>query len=99
MDDPLGNLEEVFHVPARLGVMTLLLRGEHDFATLKRSLGLTDGNLGGHIRVLESAGYIDVEKTFEGRKPRTVCRITGAGRRAFARYLDALEKVIEQARR
>ena len=79
--------------------MTLLLQeGSSDFPTLKRTLGLTDGNLGAHIRVLEEAGYVEVEKTFEGRKPRTICRVAPAGRRAFARYLDALEHVIELAR-
>jgi len=100
MADPVSGIDETFHAPARLGIMTLLLQqGSSDFATLKRTLGLTDGNLGAHIRVLEQAGYIEVEKRFEGRKPRTICRITPGGRRAFARYLDALERVIATARR
>ena len=100
MADPVSGIDETFHAPARLGIMTLLLQqGSSDFATLKRTLGLTDGNLGAHIRVLEQAGYIEVEKRFEGRKPRTICRITPGGRRAFARYLDALERVIAKARR
>jgi DNA-binding MarR family transcriptional regulator len=100
MVDPVTGIDETFHAPARLGIMTLLLQdGSSDFATLKRSLGLTDGNLGAHIRVLEQGGYIEVEKKFEGRKPRTICRVTPSGRRAFARYLDALERVIGMARR
>lgn len=100
MADPVPDIDETFHAPARLGIMTLLIQdGSSDFATLKRSLGLTDGNLGAHIRVLEHGGYIEVEKKFEGRKPRTICRVTTSGRRAFARYLDALERVIGMARR
>jgi DNA-binding MarR family transcriptional regulator len=97
--DPLAGIDETFHAPARLGIMTLLLQeGSLDFATLKRTLGLTDGNLGAHLRVLEGRDYIAVEKAFEGRKPRTTCRVTTVGRRAFARYLDALERVIDRAR-
>jgi DNA-binding MarR family transcriptional regulator len=100
MADPVAGIDETFHAPARLGIMTLLLQeGASNFPTLKKTLGLTDGNLGAHIRVLEQAGYIEVEKRFEGRKPQTVCRVTPGGRRAFARYLDALERVIEMARR
>jgi DNA-binding MarR family transcriptional regulator len=100
MADPVAGIDETFHAPARLGIMTLLLQeGASNFPTLKKTLGLTDGNLGAHIRVLEQAGYIEVEKRFEGRKPQTVCRVTPSGRRAFARYLDALERVIEMARR
>ena len=100
MVDPVPDIDETFHAPARLGIMTLLLQdGSSDFPTLKRSLGLTDGNLGAHIRVLEQGGFIEVEKKFEGRKPKTVCRVTTIGRRAFARYLDALERVIGMARR
>jgi DNA-binding MarR family transcriptional regulator len=100
MADPVAGIDETFHAPARLGIMTLLLQeGASDFSSLKKTLGLTDGNLGAHIRVLEDAGYIEVEKRFEGRKPRTTCRVTLGGRRAFARYLQALERVIEAARR
>ena len=100
MAEPVAGIDETFHAPARLGIMTLLLQeGASDFASLKRTLGLTDGNLGAHIRVLEQGGYIEVEKKFEGRKPRTVCRVTASGRRAFTKYLDALERVIDMARR
>lgn len=91
----LGDLNELFHVKARLGIMTLLLsQGETDFSTLKSRLGLTDGNLGAHIRVLEKAGYLTVVKSFVGRRPRTACQVSEAGRRAFAEYLRQLEAVI-----
>ena len=92
-------LDETFHAQARLGIMTLLFQwGEGDFPSLKRALGLTDGNLGAHIRTLEDRGYVEVSKTFEGRKPRTTCRATPKGRKAFSDYLATLERVIEMAK-
>ena len=99
MNGNVPQIDETFHAPARLGIMTLLLQwGTGAFADLKRALGLTDGNLGAHIRVLEGAGYIKVDKTFEGRKPRTTVQITSAGRKAFDRYLAQLQQVIELAK-
>jgi DNA-binding MarR family transcriptional regulator len=93
------RLDETFHAPARLGIMTLLLQwGEGAFPDLKRALGLTDGNLGAHIRVLEEAGYVKVDKRFEGRKPKTLVRITAPGRKAFDNYLAQLQHVIELAK-
>jgi DNA-binding MarR family transcriptional regulator len=79
--------------------MTWLLRyGACDFTTLKKQLGLTDGNLGAHLRVLEEANYIEIEKRFVGRKPNTVCRVTDAGREAFMAYLEQLEDVIRSVK-
>lgn len=95
----LKELNELFHAKARLGIMTLLLSwGESDFSTLKEGLGLTDGNLGAHLRTLEDAGYVAVEKGFVGRRPRTLYRITREGREAFQTYLQQLESVIRMAR-
>jgi DNA-binding MarR family transcriptional regulator len=99
VSDTVPDLDETFHAPARLGIMTLLAQwGNADFPSLKKSLGLTDGNLGAHIRTLEDRGYIAVEKRFEGRKPKTVVRATASGRKAFRSYLSALERVIEMAK-
>lgn len=96
MSDPLlPALDERLHARARLGAMTLLLTwGESDFATLKAQLGLTDGNLGAHLRALEEAGYLAVEKGFAGRRPRTRYRVTPAGEAAFRAYLRQLEALI-----
>jgi predicted ArsR family transcriptional regulator len=94
-----GAIDDVLHARSRLGIVTVLTsRGHADFITLKSQLGLTDGNLGAHLRVLEEAGYVKVAKGFEGRKPRTTFRMTAAGRRAFANYLQGLESVIRLAR-
>ncbi len=96
----LQNLNELFQAKARLGIMTVLTSmGDSDFSTLKNRLGLTDGNLSAHLRVLEEAGYIWIEKKFVKRKPKTICRLTPAGREAFLHYLKELEEIIQLARK
>ncbi|NLW10284.1 MAG: transcriptional regulator [Firmicutes bacterium] len=99
-DGLIPNLNELFQAKARLGIMTVLTSmGESDFLTLKHQLGLTDGNLSVHLRVLEEAGYIEIEKKFVKRKPKTTCRLTPAGREAFLHYLKQLEQIIQLARK
>jgi DNA-binding MarR family transcriptional regulator len=68
------------------------------FGELKDRLGATDGNLSVHARRLEAAGYVVCEKGFDGRVPRTVYRLTAAGRRALRRYLGQMEALIRLAR-
>ena len=98
-DGLIHNLNDIFQAKARLGIMTVLLSvGDSDFLTLKEHLGLTDGNLSAHLRVLEEAGYIQVEKKFVKRKPKTTYRLTPAGREAFLHYLKQLEQIIQWAR-
>ena len=63
------------------------------FKTIGAALDTTDGNLSVHLRKLESAGFITLEKSFVGKKPLTEVLITAEGRRAFARYLDAMAKL------
>ena len=65
-----------------------------DFTRLKRLTGATDGNLGSHIDTLVRAGYAEVEKTFVGRRPKTICKATPAGRRAFADHVAFLHEVL-----
>ena len=98
-EDIIFELNEIFHVKARLGIMTLLISFEEmDFNGLKSKLGLTDGNLGAHLRVLEDAGYIKIIKGYKGKRPHTTCRITEKGSEAFQDYLKQLENVIQMAR-
>jgi len=93
------NLNEIFQAKTRLGIMTVLTAmGDSDFSSIKKQLGLTDGNLSAHLRVLEEAGYIQIEKKFVKRKPKTICRLTPAGREAFRQYLQQLEQIIQLAR-
>jgi len=90
-----GKIDEVIHGRLRLGVMAYLANSEvADFNELKAILEVTQGNLSVQLRKLEDAEYVTIEKGFLGRKPRTQVRITAAGRKAFAAYLDALGKLI-----
>jgi DNA-binding MarR family transcriptional regulator len=91
----IGRLDDVIHGRMRLGIMAYLANAEvADFNELKGVLEATQGNLSIHLRKLEDAGYIDIEKSFLGRKPLTRARLTDAGRRAFAEYLGALSRLI-----
>ena len=70
-----------------------------DFVSLRDLLDLTDGNLSRHLSTLEDAGYITIDKSFLGRKPLTRARLTEAGRKAFAAYLDAMAGLVGRAER
>lgn len=88
----LRKLDPLLHSELRLGVMSLLVTlDEADFVYLKEQTEATSGNLSVQIDKLSEAGYIEVEKGFSGKKPRTVCRITAKGREAFEAYVDALK--------
>ena len=91
----LEAIDEVIHGRVRLGVMAYLsgARGA-DFNELKARLQTTDGNLSVHLRKLEEAGYVDIQKSFVGRKPLTRVEMTKAGSQAYGRYLDALGKLV-----
>lgn len=93
------GLDRVFHEKARLGIVSSLI-GHADglaFADLKALCDLTDGNLSRHLQVLQEAGYVEIEKGFEGKRPCTRCRMTGKGRVRFSEYLGVLEQVLRQA--
>ncbi len=91
----IGQIDDVIHGRLRLGVMAYLASAETaDFNELKSVLEATQGNLSVHLRKLEEAGYVEIEKGFRGRKPLTRIRITTAGRAAFTRYLDAIGRLI-----
>ena len=94
----IGDIDETIHGRVRLGVMAYLATAEVcDFNLLKGRLQTTDGNLSVHLRKLEEAGYVAIEKSFQGRKPLTRIRLTPNGRTAFQAYLDALGRLIGEA--
>jgi DNA-binding MarR family transcriptional regulator len=94
-----GKLDDVIHGRLRLGVMAYLADAETaDFNTLKAALQATQGNLSVHLRKLEDAGYVAIDKSFLNRKPLTRVRLTEAGREAFARYLDTIAKLVAEIR-
>ncbi|MHA6248929.1 winged helix-turn-helix domain-containing protein [Pontibacter sp. CAU 1760] len=95
MKDYLENINKAFESRVRLGIMSVLMvEDKVGFNTLKETLQLTDGNLASHLRALEEAAYLQVEKQFVGRKPNTTYQATDTGREAFKNHLDALEQLI-----
>jgi DNA-binding MarR family transcriptional regulator len=93
----IGKIDDVIHGRLRLGIMAYLAAAEvAGFNELKAELDCTQGNLSVHLRKLEDAGYIEIEKSFLNRKPLTRARITEAGRKAFADYLEAIGKLVEK---
>ena len=92
-------LDRLIHERMRLGIVSALAVNESlTFNDLKRLMQTTDGNLSVHARKLEDAAYVSCTKSFEGRVPRTVYRLTAAGRRALERYLDHMEALIRATR-
>ena len=91
------ELNKAFESRVRLGMMALLVvQEEIDFASLKESLQLSDGNLASHMQALEKLGYVEVRKQFIGRKPNTQYAATELGRSAFSAHLLSLEKLINK---
>ncbi|MBO9544274.1 transcriptional regulator [Caulobacter sp.] len=94
----ISGLDDVIHGRVRLGIVAYLASAEvADFTELKTLLEVTQGNLSIHLRKLEEAEYVSIDKSFVGRKPLTRVRLTETGRAAFARYLKAMGQLVEQA--
>jgi len=94
--DELHQLNKAFENRIRLGAMSALLANNSmDFNSLKELLGVTDGNLASHLKGLEKAEYIQVEKTFINRKPNTTYRVTPQGKTAFMAHVNALEALLK----
>lgn len=96
----LEEINRVFHEKARLGIMTTII-GSSDgmsFIELKELCDLTDGNLNRHLKVLVDTGVLNVRKTGQGRNTNSLYRLTAKGRRAFEKYLEALETILAAAK-
>jgi len=94
----INNINKVFDHRVRLGIMSILMVNEHtDFNTLKELLEVTDGNLASHLKALENATYIKLEKQFIGRKPNTRYSTTKLGEAEFKKHIEALEKLINKS--
>ncbi|MEO7962138.1 MAG: transcriptional regulator [Ginsengibacter sp.] len=97
MTNPIENLNKVFDSRVRLGIMsTLMVNNEINFNDLKELIDVTDGNLASHIKSLEEAGYVKVNKGFIGRKTNTTYAVTKTGQKAFQQHLQALEIMIKK---
>ena len=89
------ELNPLLHSELRLAVMSLLISVEEaDFVYIRKETGATAGNLSVQIDKLSGAGYVEVTKTFRGKKPCTLCRITPRGVQAFEEYVEALKTYI-----
>jgi DNA-binding MarR family transcriptional regulator len=94
---PTTDLDDTVHQRARLGILGILSEDRRaDFNYLRDTLELTEGNLSRHLQVLHDAGYVRIDKTFEGRRPRTWVSLTRDGKGAFAAEVKALRLLIER---
>ena len=93
----LKELDPLLHSQLRLGVMSLLMSLEAaEFTFLKEKTNATAGNLSVQLDKLSEAGYITIDKTFNGKKPRTTCRVTKKGIEAFESYVHTLNQYIDK---
>lgn len=92
-----ARLDDAIHGKVRLAIMAYLSGAQSaSFTTLKAAIGASDGNLSIHLRKLEEAGHVVIEKGYEGRKPLTTVVLTGTGRAAWIGYLDELRRLVAQ---
>ncbi|GII01255.1 winged helix-turn-helix domain-containing protein [Planobispora takensis] len=93
---PRHDLDEVIHAPVRLSIMAALAAAERaEFRFLRDTIEVSDSLLSKHIITLEDAGYVEVEKVFVGKRPRTWLSLTDDGRRAFDDYVSVLKRLTE----
>ncbi|MCB0707569.1 MAG: transcriptional regulator [Saprospiraceae bacterium] len=96
MKNIIDHLNKAFDNRTRLGIMSVLLVTDWaDFKALRESLGVSDGNLASHLKTLEKETYIEVRKTFIGKKPNTAYKVTPLGKKAFNDHLNALEELLK----
>ena len=89
------EIDDLIHGRVRLALMAFLSgAGTAEFTDLKKKIGVTDGNLSIHIRKLEEAAYIEVEKRFKDRRPQTLCHLTEKGREAWIAYISRMESLL-----
>jgi DNA-binding MarR family transcriptional regulator len=97
-DFDIQKIDRIIHGRIRLGVMAyLMIEDPAEFGTLRNRLEANDGTLSVHLRKLEEAGYVAIEKTYKGRRPLTRIHLTANGRTAFAEYLAAMEELVRLA--
>jgi DNA-binding HxlR family transcriptional regulator len=98
MESKFADLDSIIHSRVRLAIIILLLQSKTaDFTYLKKEIGVSDGNLSTHLRKLEEAKYIEVQKRFEHRKPKTTISLTDKGRDALNEYTKNLEEYLRLA--
>jgi DNA-binding transcriptional ArsR family regulator len=92
------RFDELIHAPTRLSIVSLLAATEWaDFKFIRDSVGLSDSALSKQLTILEDAGYIEIRKSFIGKRPRTSARLNSVGRAAFERHVAALQEIVAWA--
>jgi DNA-binding MarR family transcriptional regulator len=92
----LNDVDRLIHEPARLKLMALLyVLDSADFTFLMTQTGMTWGNLSAHMTKLEKAQYIEVVKSFKGKRPNTMLSLTDAGRKAFQKYRQQMQQLLD----
>jgi DNA-binding transcriptional ArsR family regulator len=93
------QFDDVIHAPTRLAIVALLAATDWaEFAFIRDSVKLSDSALSKQLAILEIAGYVDIHKSFVGKRPRTSARLSKVGRSAFERHLAALQEIVASAR-
>jgi len=93
-----AGFDELIHAPKRLEIVSLLAAAQWaDFKYIRDELGLSDSALSKQLSTLESAGYVDIRKSFVGKRPRTSASLSKTGRRAFERHVAALQQIIARS--
>lgn len=92
------RFDELIHAPTRLSIVSLLAATEWaDFKYLRDSVGLSDSALSKQLTTLEEAGYVDIRKSFVGKRPRTSVKLSPQGQRAFAAHVAALQEIVARS--
>ena len=93
---PLADIDQLIHAPARLMLLTYLYVVESlDYVFLKNQTGLSWGNLATHLNKLEEAGYVAIDKGYNGKKPQSTIQLTDQGRSAFKQYKQSMQSVLD----
>jgi DNA-binding MarR family transcriptional regulator len=90
-----SELDPVLNTPVRLAIVSILVKVKQaDFNTLMEATATTQGNMSHQLKRLNEEGYINIEKTFKGSYPLTVCTLTPKGRKAFEQYVESIKKYL-----
>ena len=94
---PIAEIDRTVHSPPRLMILAYLAAVDSaDFIFLMNQVGLTRGNLSSHLKTLEEAGYVDIQKEFVERVPRTLIHLTDAGREAIQSYREQMRAIVDE---
>lgn len=94
-----AGFDELIHAPTRLDIVSLLAAAQWaDFKFIRDEIGLSDSALSKQLSILESAGYVEIRKTFVGKRPRTSASLSKAGRRAFDKHVAALQRMLNRSK-